>query len=217
MEYKTIRSKRKTIALVIDDKASLIVRAPLRATDSYISELVLKKSNWIFKKQNEILKKGKVKEKEFVDGEEFWYLGNKYILKIGEYKNIELDKYLLFPKKYLPKAKIAMIAWYRIETLGVLKERLDLYSKITGWKFESLTLSNAKRQWGVCDNRHRIKLNWRLIMAPLDIIDYVVIHELAHTIQPNHSKKFWIEVEKIMPNYILKRKWLKENSKYLNI
>jgi len=71
MEYKTIRSKRKTIALVIDDKASLIVRAPLRATDSYISELVLKKSNWIFKKQNEILKKGKVKEKEFVDGEEF--------------------------------------------------------------------------------------------------------------------------------------------------
>ncbi len=173
--------------------------------------------NWILKKQNEVLKKGKFKEKEFVDGEEFLYLGSKYILKIIGCSKIELDKYLFFPKKYLKKAKVEITKWYKKEALNVFEERMKIYSKMTGWKYTSLTLSNAKRQWGVCDNRRRIKLNWRLIMSPLEIIDYVVVHELAHIIQPNHSRKFWLNVESVIPNYKLKRKWLKDNSKYLNI
>jgi len=217
MEYKIIRSKRRTISLVIDDKANLIVRAPIRISDVYITKLVMKKQGWILKKQREILKREKIKKKEFINGEKFLYLGNNYELKRGEYKEISLDKYLLLPNKYIKKEFKKLTQWYQQEALEIFFERVKVYTKMTGWKCNQLQLSNAKRQWGVCDNKNRIKLNWRLIMAPLEIIDYVIIHELAHTVEHNHSKKFWEKVAVIIPDYKIKRQWLKDNSKYLNI
>jgi predicted metal-dependent hydrolase len=121
------------------------------------------------------------------------------------------------PNKYTKKELKMLTQWYQKEALEIFFDRIRVYSEITGWKCNKLQLSNAKKQWGVCDNNNNIKLNWRLIMAPLTIIDYVVIHELAHTVEPNHSKRFWEKVAGIMPDYKIKRQWLKDNSKYLNI
>jgi len=98
------------------------------------------------KKQNEILKKGAFKEKEFVDGEEFLYLGNKYVMKVDDCSKIELNKYLFFPKKYFKKARLLIKQWYIKEALEVFEERMEVYAKMTGWKYSNFTLSNAKRQ-----------------------------------------------------------------------
>jgi len=217
-EIKILRSKRKTIALVISPDATLTIKAPMNVSLKYIENLILKKKSWIQRKQQEILKNGgPVKNKEFKDGEEFLFLGKTYFLKIYTGKEIKLTNYLYFPEKYLKNPKEKMILWYKQEALRIISKRMDYYSQLTGWKFKSISITKAKRRWGSCSHNGSIHFSFRLIMAPLDVVDYLVVHELTHLVEKNHSFKFWDKVKNILPDYKTQEKWLKDNGRRLII
>ncbi|MBI5413882.1 M48 family metallopeptidase [Candidatus Peregrinibacteria bacterium] len=198
---KIIRSGRRSISLMISPDATLTVRAPFLTPLFYIKKLVFEKRAWINKKQMQIIKNGgPQKPKEFVTGEEFLYLGEIHKLEFENRKELGLKD---------RRAKV--IEWYKKHALQKITERADYYSRITGWKFKSIAITKAETRWGSCGPSGSINFSWKLIMAPLDVIDYVVVHELAHLLVGNHSARFWDKVRAILPDYKKRRKWLKEN------
>lgn len=219
LSFKLIRSKRRTIALEITPNASLIVRAPIKTDLTYINALVAKKIHWITSKQELVRENyAKVKPKKFINGEDFLYLGKSYSLKItDEYRNIVLDDYLYLPSSMQTKAKGHLIDWYKAEAVEKITQRVSWYSNITGLKYKSIKITNAQRRWGSCSGKGGLCFSWRLIMSPLSVLDYVVVHELAHIVEKNHSSKFWDKVKIIMPYYEKEYRWLKENGNMLNI
>ncbi|MBU4298965.1 M48 family metallopeptidase [Patescibacteria group bacterium] len=215
---KIIRSKRKTIALVVSDDATFVVRAPMLATLEHIKNLVFKKRFWINKKKKQVLKNGgPAKNKEFVNGEGFLYLGETYKLKIENCETVKLSDYLYFPQKCLNNAPVKMMGWYKQKALEKITERANWYSQIIGWKFKSISITNAERRWGSCGPSGSINFSWKLIMAPLNVIDYVVAHELTHIAEKNHSARFWNKVKTVLPDYKSRQRWLKDNGVNLKI
>lgn len=216
---KIIRSKRRILALEIAADASLIVRAPIRTPLNYINKFIENKIHWIKEKQDLVKKKhALIKPKEFIDGENFLYLGNSYRLKITDkYSRIVLSDFLYLPQNLHSKAQESLIFWYKTQALDKIMERVSWYANITGLKYSSVKVTNAKKRWGSCSSKGRLCFNWRLVMSPLNILDYVVVHELAHLAERNHSSRFWNKVKEIMPDHKQKYKWLKENGIFLNI
>lgn len=96
-----------------------------------------------------------------------------------------------------------------------IKERVDWYCSLTGLKYRKLSFSKARRRWGSCNSNGDLRINWRLAMASREVLDYVIIHELMHLLEQNHSQRFWGKVSALMPDYKQHRKWLRENGPYL--
>ena len=105
--------------------------------------------------------------------------------------------------------------WYIQEAYKRLEDKVIKYSEIIRVSPREIKVKNYKSRWGSCDKKGRLTFNWHLIKAPHSIVDYVVIHELCHMVQSNHSPKFWHEVEKYDPSYKDHKKWLKENGTLL--
>lgn len=209
---KIIRSRRRTIALSVSADASLIVRAPMAVSTRYIKDLVFEKRAWIIAKKKQALARGALTpKKEFVNGEEFLYMGERYALKIEKRRAIALEDHLCFPEKHLLRARLKMAAWYKQKALETMTERAEMYSAMTGWRFTSLSITSARKRWGSCGPRGELHFSWRLIMAPRHIIDYVVVHELAHIPERDHSPRFWNKVGMILPDYKARKQWLKEH------
>ncbi|MCF7908607.1 MAG: M48 family metallopeptidase [Candidatus Omnitrophica bacterium] len=213
---KIIRSRRRTLSLAITQDAQLIVRAPFGISDKLIKDFVSQKKEWIEKKQ-EIAKKRKAqtKTKQFINGEEFFYLGSPYRFRALDRRDIVLTEYLEFPKSLLPQARSCLIEWYRAKALNKISERLDFFVEVTGLRYKSLRISNAYKRFGSCSASGRLNFAWRLIIAPLQVIDYVIVHELAHLEVRNHSRRFWSKVKTIIPDYKKYQRWLKENGHLL--
>lgn len=217
---KIIRSKRKSIALVISSDAELIVRAPLKISLNYIEKMAARKIDWIERKIREIQNRPKASEKKFIAGEEFLYLGEKYQLRIIDGFRIGLNKddekkELFFPKVFLWRAKERMESWYKKQALEEITARAQTAARKLKLNYRSIKISSAKTNWGSCGPKNSLNFNWRLIMAPEFVVDYVIIHELAHILEKNHSRKFWNKVEAAMPEYKRAKIWLKENGKIL--
>lgn len=209
---KIVRSKRRTIALTVSVDAALIVRAPLAVSVGYINNLVFEKRAWIIAKKKQALARGAlIVRKAFTDGEMFLYRGERYAFKIEKCEAITLEDHLYFPEKHLPRARAKMIAWYKQKAQEIITERVKYYSEITGWRFTSLSITGAQKRWGSCGPQGALHFSWRLVMAPPAIIDYVVVHELAHIPERNHSPRFWNKVGRVLPDYKERRKWLKEH------
>lgn len=100
---------------------------------------------------------------------------------------------------------------YRKEAKLRLKDRVDYYAPIMGVTYDRIAVKAAKTRWGSCSAQGNLNFHWKLILMPQEVLDYVVVHELAHRKEMNHSPRFWAEVEKILPDYKIRRKWLKEN------
>lgn len=184
--------------------AKLVVRAPVDTPIDYIKSLVQKKKEWITEKQQDIARRNaSYTAKQFVNGESFLYLGDSYMLEVsGRERQVDLkDGRLVLPEKELSKAREKIIRWYKDEALRIIRERVVYYSQMTGIKYKSVGISNARRRWGSCGPKGSLNFAWRLVMAPLRAIDYAVVHELAHIGFANHSKEYWTRVRTIMPDY----------------
>ncbi len=208
-----VRSKRKTVSIQIKNDGKLIVRAPLRLSKKEINDIVLKHQHWIDSKQSEIIERNK-KILIFTEGEEFLYLGKYYPLKIvDDYDNLLTLKNSFNLSKYcIANAKEIFANWYKDEAASIIKSRAEYYASNYNFQFSKIKISNAKTRWGSCSYNGNININWRLIMAPIEVLDYVVIHELVHLKIDNHSSKFWQQVESIYPEYKKAQKWLKDNA-----
>ncbi len=215
--HKIIRSKRKTIALVVQPDGKLIIRAPKRATKRQINALIKKYADWIEKKQAQFLVEAEsFSPRKFLEGEEFFFLGKSYFLQITGAKKTTLrlwGEHFQLAESAQADAEWHFEKWYKKEARRIFSERVEFYAKKYDFEYAKIKLSSARTRWGSCSAKGNINLTWRLVMAPLEIIDYVTVHELSHLREHNHSKAFWVQVEAILPDYKERRKWLKENGR----
>jgi len=215
-----IRTKRKTIALQITDNATLIVRAPFDVSDEKIMGVVFKHKKWIEQKRRDIeTRDPKFSPKEFVNGEGFLYLGRYYRLKIVDDQELPLkfENGFYLSRDALPQAREVFIEWYKKMAYEKISERVRWYAQKRDFKYNKVNITNAQKRWGSSSSTRNLNFPWRLIMAPLPVIDYVVIHELVHLEERNHTKLFWNKVKMLMPDYEKYKDWLKENSYLLKL
>ncbi len=216
--HEIIKSNRKTISIQVDEQGKLIVKVPKSLNNNEL-ELVLQKHHSWIEKRIDFYKKNKIQEKRFIENQDFLFLGEKYFLKF----NPDYSSPYIFEDNIFISSKIennwldVFYNWYRQQAIIIFNQRAIIFSKLLGVRYKKIKLSNAKTRWGSCSSLGNINLAWRLIMAPLEIIDYVIVHELAHLLQANHSQRFWAEVQKILPDYKNRRKWLKENGHLLRL
>jgi len=206
---------RRSISLLIDH-GKLEVRAPFLTDDGTIIRWVKSKSSWIQKKLSQI---PEYREHKYIDGELFYYLGSQYPLRFDE--NVKNDRRItakLSPENrgvFIANNKTQLQKLYRYLARNYLAKRLKELSKYTNIPYEKMRLSSAHTRWGSCSSNGTISLNWKLIMAPAGIIDYVIIHELCHVRHMNHSRLFWQLVTHYLPDCKERRKWLRQNSNKL--
>ncbi len=214
-----IRSKRRTIAIIVQNDGCVIVRAPLRAPERTIRAFLERKSAWIVKKQAEMAQRMPLSEKRFQAGERFPLLGREIPLRVVERQKTALtfDGAFVLAKDCLPRAAQAFEGWYRAEARRVLSERVAWYAAEFGFRYQKIRITSARTRWGSCSVKGTLSFPWRLVMAPPEVIDYVVVHELVHLKVPNHSRTFWAEVAARLPDYKVRMKWLKENGHSLRL
>ena len=216
---KIIRSRRRTIALEVTSAATLVVRAPLRAPAAHIDEMIRQKSTWILRKMDEMKNRPTSLCHEYAEGEMFLYLGREYPLHFVDDRSITIKRSdrLYVSRMLMPDMRILLKRWYAEEASKELHARCMWFSLKTGHVPATVSITDARQRWGSCSHKCGLNFSWRLIQAPPDIIDYVVVHELVHISQPDHSKQFWAKVQKILPDYKQRRKWLRENDQLLKI
>jgi predicted metal-dependent hydrolase len=218
---RIIRSRRKTLSIEIRPGGEVWVRAPQRLPASAIEQALTARQNWIQRKISEVKEIPPLPtSREFLPGERFLYRGQEYPLSWSERKKpaLTLEKGGFFLARSVGKdASEAFETWYRDEARRILTMRLAELSTQTGLYPERMRLSSARTRWGSCSTNGTLSLNWRLILAPPEILDYVILHELSHIKVKNHSRAFWGLLETFLPDYRLRRKWLKDNGQELII
>lgn len=206
------RSKRKTLSLTVLKNGNVIVKAPITMKDEIINRFVEEKQSWLQEKLSSI-KETQNKFEDIISGAKIMIYGNKYSVVKADIKSIQTsDKFELFvPNKYEgEKQSKAISTWLKKLAKKVLSERLSFIENRINLKSTSLKIGDSRGRWGSCNSYGNIILNYRVVMLPPKIIDYVIVHELCHLLELNHSKKFWQNVEKFLPNYEIQRKNIKE-------
>lgn len=216
---KLVRSKRRTIALVIERDGTLTVRAPLRMAEAEVRRFVEAKSDWIKRKQAEAAKEAVVPH-QFVDGEHFPFLGKAFPLRLVPDLRPALvmdGECFRLSRSRQSDARALLVAWYRAQARKSIAERLEYFACSHNIKPTGLRISSARTRWGSCSRAGRLSFTWRLVMAPPEVVDYVIVHELAHLREMNHSRAFWELVEAMLPDYKQRRTWLKKNGILLQL
>lgn len=224
IKYELKRTKRKTIGIQITIEGAVIVTAPYNVSERMIRHVIKEKEAWIRKKQEDIQKARKqlAGSMEFLK-DKLLYLGTTYPVDIvlgAEFYKMTAGLY--GEKIYIMacvfdeiKMKHTLEEWYRIEAKKIIEDRVALYQEQIGVIPNSIRIKAQKTRWGSASTKGNLNFNWRLIMAPVEVIDYVVIHELCHLKEMNHSKAFWSLVETCDSNYKKHRNWLKEHGALL--
>lgn len=205
--------------------------APTNVSDLYIEKLVNSKKDWINSKLNELKSKYDVDETiKFIDRKYISFLGKNYKLSINEKADIYKCELFFKDNKfigYTPKnmslenktKELNLLAINLIidESTSVAKEKVLYFSKLLNVFPQKIQIKDQKSSWETCSSLGNIYLNWRVFLAPIEIVDYVIIHELCHLKHMNHSPEFWDLVSSVKPNYKECRNWLKDNGYLLNI
>lgn len=217
IEFEVHRRDRKTLEIRIEPPDQICVAAPKYAKDEEILRAVQSKRKWIIEKLSELESIGSSKkEKEYVDGESFLYLGRNYSLKIIENPKVKSPVVKLYRGKFCietntkdpDKLRQAMEHWYRQKTLKKVLEQVKYFQDYFSVKPRSVKVKEQKKRWGSCNSKGDLMFNWRISMAPLSVIRYIVLHEICHIVHFNHSRDFWTLLERIMPHYMEKKEWL---------
>ena len=205
---KIIKSKRKSISLIIKNNGDFIVRAPLKSTESDIFKFIAMKSKWIILKRIE-QQSNSFQPITFEKPEKISLLGKIYDIVLTNTSRVKLLENRIEVPQSNPKEKL--IKFLKNYTRKYVTERALLISNLFNLEFSRITISSAKTCWGSCSQNNTLHFTYKLIMCPEDVIDYIVLHELCHTKIKNHSQKFWNLVETCNPNYKTQERWLKKN------
>lgn len=210
---QVVRSRRKTIAIEIHPDGQVILRLPLRYPKTKIPEILEQYRDWITEKVRKFQEQQRqIPEHKFVEGETFLYLGKEYPLHILEHASRALEwneAGFWMLKTDSHHARKLFLAWYQEKALAYFTARAKHFDKKFTDKPYQIKLSNARTRWGTCSTRGILRLSWRIIMAPPEIVDNVIVHELAHFLHQNHSRAFWEAVAAECPNYKQARAWLR--------
>lgn len=218
------RTDRTKSAAIKVENGVVIVVVPRALNEERIKKLLDDKRLWIKQKVALHPQVKTTHEKQHVSGEAFSYLGRNYRIKVidGELTPIKLVQGRLtmsVPKDSMqPKMiRYALTNWFRLRAELKLREKITRYSSIVGVETNGYKVKSFRSRWGSCSPRGRVDFNWKIIMAPNRVVDYVVVHELCHLKQHDHSPQFWKLVETIMPDYLESKEWLRENGASLMV
>lgn len=221
VQFTYTLSHRKTASLFVERDGSVHLIAPDYLSIDRIELLVREKKNWIFRSLAEWQDVNAVRSsREYVSGEGFLYLGRTYRLRIAEDANNQLalkDGYFIISHSRLKQASQLFKAFYKEKGTIKLTERVAYYKEKMGVQINSIRLLELKNRWASCTADGNLNFHWKCVMAPLTIIDYIVVHELAHLIHKNHTDAFWNVVDKIIPDYRKRIEWLRVNGASLDI
>ncbi len=223
IEYTIVRSRRrkKTIEITLDPQDGVIVRSPARTPLKQIAELVQKRAAWILSRATEDILNPT--PRQYTDGETLLYLGREIPIVTSASggrrvaASLQDGAFRIAVPDALPvdqrseKSRAALERWYRNEAKRLLPDLVARWQGSVGRKKPSFVqVRSQRRRWGSCSSDGSIRLNWRIIMAELALIDYVVVHELAHLAVMDHSPRYWKRVERALPDYLARRKRLNE-------
>lgn len=217
----TLKKKRgcRNITLRVDERG-LRVTAPLRSSDAEVKKFIAAKQKWI-EKHLQFYKNLPLLKSSFQTGDFLPYLGENCSVVVSEGKNkrpkIEKVANTFFissnfdavPKKFVKK-------WYFEQSEKIISERVDIWKEKFGVNVNGISVRSQRSRWGSCSTKGNLNFNWKLVMAPLEVVDYLVIHELAHLNHMNHSEKFWQTVEQHCSDYKQRDKWLRQNGPLLS-
>ena len=220
IEYLIKYSNRKTLNITVERDRQVVVHAPTNLSEDKIREIVSSKKDWIMGKLMHVQKYPIVASaKEFVSGEALMYLGKNYKLLVvdAEIEGIELDKQFKISKKNQALANELFKQWYKKQAIEKIQPLAVEYAKNLGVRFNECKISEMKYRWGSCTPKNNINFSWRIIKAPMFVIRYIVVHELIHLIESNHTPTFWNILSIQVPDYQKSKDWLKKNGYLLDV
>jgi predicted metal-dependent hydrolase len=215
---RLVRSRRKTVAIVIERDGSLTVRAPLHLPETRICLFIESHADWIKRNQARIQASLSTVPKFYKEGEKFLFLGRSYPLTIVPYQRTALifDRTSFrLAKSALPEAEETFVRWYKEQAKLLLFKQVLTFAILYNFQYQKIRTTSARTRWGSCSSSGTLSFTYRLVMAPLEVIEYVVLHELVHTQIKNHSEIFWHKLAELMPDYKTRLAWLKKNGKFL--
>jgi len=206
------RSKRKTLALFVDLHGNLIVKAPLRLPEGKIFDFVKLKRDWILARQHQILQNSYI-NRNVVTHNSFLFLGQEVMPMISKNSKqiTKQDGVMMIPAKFHGEQVLKKVErWFKQQAEVILNERVRYFSNRLNMQPSAVAINNNKTRWGSCSSSRKINLNWRAVMLPPYLFDYIVVHEFCHMLEFNHTKNFWAIVETILPDWRVLRKHLKQ-------
>ncbi len=213
--------RKRTITLKVE-KSGLVVSAPLKTPRIDLHNFIHKQKPWILRQfvaaQH---RQASLNQQQFESGENLSFLGNSYVLCVKEAQRkktscqivgeqLEVTVQENLDKEQRKQAVAgALFAWYRLQALPIVQERMQVWQEMLRVRPERLKITHALKRWGSCSSKNNICISWQIILLPLALLDYIVVHELCHIVHKNHSSRFWKLVATVMPDY-------KERDKALN-
>lgn len=216
--YQLVRSRRRrTVGISVDPERGVLVRAPLRLGLVHIEQVVAEKAAWIARQQAAFAAQGlPLPPRRYVDGEPLPWLGRDYALSLepatppgpvrleGERLVVPVSAGLT-PTARPPLVRAALLRWYRLGAARLLPARVERFVLALGLDRPRVIIADQKTRWGSCNKKGELRLNWRIVMAPLALVDYLAAHEVCHLLVPNHSPAFWRRVAELLPDYAQRR------------
>lgn len=215
IDIKIIKSKRKTISIFIERDGSVSARVPENISDDGLTQVLKSKEYQIHKNLAEWEQlNDKKTNREYVNGQSFLYLGRNYRLSFvneGDKKLVLKNGRFLLPKQFQNKAKDLFVEFYKEKLNEKIHPILARYKGQIGVNPNDVKVMELQHRWASCSTKGNLNFHWKCAMAPIDVLNYIVVHELVHLIHPNHTHAFWNEIDKVIPNYDRLMRWLKEN------
>ena len=213
-------SKRRKLTITVERDRSVVVHAPARTSDEKIRKVIEARRQWILEKTGHEQKYEELPHapgKELVSGESALYLGRNYQIEVIKNGRIEVvfDHRFLIPKQHAGKRKEVLREWYLAKAKEKILPRVKHHAKELGVIYAAAKIVDNRYRWGSCTVKDNVNFNWRLIKAPMFVIDYIIVHELAHLIEGNHTDRFWNIVRAQTPTMEKARLWLKKNGQIL--
>lgn len=221
LDYQIVRSpKRKTLTITVERDRSVVVHAPQGTPENEVHRVVDQKRQWILAKLRHPQKYKERRHppgKEVVNGESAPYLGRDYRIEVTETESgdVEFSNHFLVPHAHQAKRRAVLRDWYVGEARKKILPRAEEHAQGLGVQFTSARIVDNRYRWGSCTVGDSVNFNWRLIKAPMFVIDYVIVHELAHLIEANHTSDFWSIVRAKTPTMEKAKTWLKEHGQIL--
>lgn len=230
IKYDVIRSNRKSLGIQVTSDQQIIARSPYSLTDEQVNQVVRKKAGWILDKleyHQEV--KPEPASKEYLSGEKLLYLGRRYRLQVRKSNSQGVQVKLLQGKFHIDVGsdingtmrqeviQNQLEEWYKEHGRVKFQQRVHRYKKQLGVEPQGIRVKAQQRLWGSCSSKGNLNFNWKLIMAPISVVDYVVVHELVHLLYPNHTDDYWSTVKSIIPDYEEKKEWLRIHGKELRL
>lgn len=221
MDYTvTYSSRRKGIRITIERDRSVVVMAPEGTSAEIIEQVVVSQQKKIQQKVNHAQKYPDPRPiSEFVSGESLLFLGRTYPLTVTDEttEGVHFDDHFYISRQNQQQANILLRNWYQQQAREWLTPKIEQYAICLGVAYKQIRVTDLRYRWGSCTPQNNLHFNWRLIKAPMRVVEYIIVHELAHLLEPNHTPAFWNIVAVQLPHYEKAKEWLKQYGHLLEV